>query len=311
MAPDVTPQLRTDAVTMGIQVLADTDPGLLRDLERAGATAFWVGGHVSSPYTSPEVIVRLAGLVEQTDQVLVGTGILLLPLYPPGLVAKQIADLDRASGGRLILGVGVGGEQPDDFQACGVPISERGSRTNEAIPLLRRFWTAEPVTHSGRHFHYDDVRIHPAPTQVGGPPIIVSGRQAPAMRRAALLGDGWMPYLFSARRYAESVDHIRSLAADAGRDLRAFHWIAFLTVNMDEDPAVARRAAVTALGQSYDQDFEAMIDRVAVVGTPAQVQAKLQAYVDAGARHLVVSAQHGEQLLAEVLPQLRLPTDAE
>jgi len=292
---------------MGIQVQHAFEPDLFRQLEEAGATALWVGGHVSSPYTTPEVIVRLAGLVEQTERVLLGTGVLLLPLYPPGLIAKQLADIDRASQGRLIVGVGVGGEQEGDFRACGVPVEERGSRTDESIPLLRKFWTAEPVQHEGKHFHYDNVTIQPAPTQPGGPPLIVSGRSGPARRRAALLGDGWMPHLYSVRQYRESVDEIKSLAAEAGRDLSTFSWVAFLAVSMDDDPVAARRAALEGFGRSYGQDVEQMLDKIAVVGTPEQVLAKMQDYVDAGARHLVVSAQQGRQLLDELLPELRVP----
>jgi probable F420-dependent oxidoreductase len=302
-------ELHGPEISMGMQITESTDLGLMRCLEGAGAKAFWVGGHVSSPYTSPEVIVRLAGLIEQTETVLVGTGILLLPLYPPGLISKQLADLDRASKGRVVVGVGVGGEQEGDFGACEVPMSQRGSRANEAIPLLRRFWTAEPVSHSGRHFHFDEVRIHPAPVQTGGPPIIVSGRQAAAMRRAALLGDGWMPYMYSARRYKESVDTIRSIARETGRDLSSFQWIAYLIVSMDDDPMKARRRAIEALGASYPQDFDEIIDKVAVVGTPSDVKDKLQAYVDAGARHLIVGPTHGEQLMEEILPTLRIPND--
>jgi probable F420-dependent oxidoreductase len=304
--PDARERLSANGVTMGF--VAPPDRGAVRALEAAGAASLWVGGHVSSPYSSPEVIVALAALVERTDRVLVGTSVLLLPLYPPALVAKQLADLDRASGGRVIVGVGVGGEQESDFRACGVPMAERGSRTNEALPLLRQFWRAEPVTHKGQHFHFDDVRIHPAPAQPGGPPLIVSGRQAPAMRRAALLGDGWMPYLYSSRRYRESVEQIRAIAKDAGRDLSSFQWIAYLVVSMADDPAVARRAALVQLGQAYNQDFDAMLDRVAVVGTRDEVQAKLQGYVDAGARHLVVGlvgTESAEQLLGDVLPGLR------
>ncbi len=107
------------------------------------------------------------------------------PLFPPGSVARQRADPDRASKGRFGVGIGVGGGYQSDFDACEVPIAERGSRTDEAIELLRKFWTAEPVTHSGRHHRYDNVRIHPRPMQDGGPPIIVTGRKPVAMRRAA------------------------------------------------------------------------------------------------------------------------------
>ena len=113
-----------------------------------------------------------------------------------------------------MVGIGVGGEYPQEFRACEVPMAERGRRTDEMIPLIRRLWTAEEISHHGRYYEMDEVRIHPAPIQPGGPPIVVAGRSEAAMRRAATLGDGWFPYLYSPRRYAASVDTVRALAAD-------------------------------------------------------------------------------------------------
>lgn len=281
----------------------------VRELEDLGAASLWVGGHVASRNPSPEAIAWLGRLVEQSERATVGTAVLLLPLYPPALVAKQLADLDNASGGRLTVGVGVGGEYPSDFAACEVPIAERGSRTDEAIGLLRRFWTAEPVTHHGRHHHYEDVRIHPAPARPGGPPIVVSGRKEVAMRRAARRGDGWMPYLYSADRYARSVTTIREEADRVGRDLAGFGWYAYVFVSIDDDPALARRDAAAFLGGTYRNDFDAMLDRVAVAGSPTQVVDRLGAFVDAGAEHLVLvpcarAQDTARRLLTEVLPAL-------
>ena len=167
--------------------VAPADATTLRRLEDAGVSSFWVGGHIASVNPSPEPVVWLARLVEQTRSATVGTATLVLPLYPPALLAKQIADLDNASGGRVVLGIGVGGEYESDFAAAGVARSQRGSRANEGIDLLRLFWTGEPVVHHGRHFSFDGVRIHPAPVKPGGPPIVVSGRSEAAIRRAALL----------------------------------------------------------------------------------------------------------------------------
>src|SRR5205085_12525772 len=170
------------------------------------------------------------------------------------VVAKQFADLDNATGGRVTLGVGVGGEYPGEFRACQVPIVERGARTDEAIPLLRRLWSGEPITHDGAFYAMDDVRIHPAPAQPGGVPIVVAGRQPVAMRRAALLGDGWMPYLYSPRRYAESVARIREEAAAAGRDLTGFGWTLFSFLSIRTDGDEARREAAQMMGGPYRQD---------------------------------------------------------
>jgi probable F420-dependent oxidoreductase len=268
-----------------VGVVAPDDAAAVRRLEEAGVDSLWVGGHVASPNPSPEPLVWLARLVEQTTRVTVGTATLLLPLYAPAVVAKQVADLDRASGGRLALGVGVGGEHASDFAAAEVPRSERGSRTDEAVDLLRRFWTAEPVEHRGRHFAFDGVRIHPAPAQPGGPPILVSGRSEAAMRRAALRGDGWMPYLCSPRWYRESVERIRSMT---DRDLQ---WFVYVLVAVDDDPAAARRGALEFFGTTWGQDADHLVDHVAAVGTPAQVAQRLADY---DADHLVLCPVHGD-----------------
>jgi len=283
-------------------------------LEGEPIDSLWVGGHVASRNPGPEAIASLVRLATLTERVRVGTSVLLLPLYPPAIVAKQLADVDRMTGGRLTVGVGIGGEYLQEFRACQVPVSERGRRTDEAIPLLRLLWSAEEVTHAGRFYSMEDVRIHPAPTQPGGPPVAVAGRQMPAMRRAALLGDGWMPYLYSARRYANSVETIRELARETDRDLGRFEWFAFLFVNVNPDRDTARNEAAAFLGGNYNQDFNAMLDNVAVVGTPEEATQKLQAFVDAGARHLIFlpatrsdRATVVERLVHEVVPALVVP----
>jgi len=285
----------------------------VRELEELPIDSLWTGGHVAAPNGSPEAMVGLARLAALSSRVQVGTMVLLLPLYPPAIVAKQIADLDRASGGRIVLGVGVGGEYPEEFRACQVPIGERGPRTDEAIPLLRRFWLGEPVTHHGRFYSMDSVRIHPAPIQAGGPSIVVAGRQPPAMRRAATLGDGWCPYLYSPGRYARSVASIREFAATQGRALDGFDWCVWVFCNVGTDGRLAREQAARSLGSTYAQDFGAMIERVAAAGTADEVLERLCAFHDAGARHFILCPATGdadpdpmiERLFRDVVPRLR------
>lgn len=293
--------------------LVPTGRRSVAELEALPIDSLWVGGHVASRNPSPEAMVGLAQLAARTERVRVGTAVLLLPLYPPAIVAKQVADLDRATGGRLVLGIGVGGEYPQEFRACGIPIEERGRRTDEIIPLLRRLWTADPVTHAGAYYAMEDVRIHPAPLQPDGPPIVVAGRAEAAMRRAATLGDGWFPYLYSPERYAASVTTVRSVAAEHGRDLAGFGWYAWVFVNVGDDGAAARADAARTLGLGYDQDLRAAIDRIAAAGTSAEVLARLRAFRAAGADHLVLCvATTGDpevtvdRLVAEVLPELRV-----
>ncbi|RBY84432.1 LLM class F420-dependent oxidoreductase [Blastococcus sp. TF02A-26] len=273
---------------MRIGLVAPGDAAGVREAEALGADSLWVGGHLASVNPGVEPMAWLHRLAGQTERVTIGSAVLLLPLYPPALVAKQVADLDRVTGGRVVLGIGVGGEYPAEFSAVQVPLSERGRRTDEAIPLMRRLWSGDPVDSAGPAFPMSGVRLQPPPVTPGGPPIVVAGRQPPAMRRAALLGDGWIPYMYSPRRFAESVAAIRGLAADAGRDLTGFRWIAYVPVCADDDGQRARQDAAAFLGGTYRQEFDAMLDRIAAVGTPAQVAARLCEYVSAGADELVL-----------------------
>jgi alkanesulfonate monooxygenase SsuD/methylene tetrahydromethanopterin reductase-like flavin-dependent oxidoreductase (luciferase family) len=259
-------------------------------------------------------MMGLARLSAVTHRVAVGTSILLLPLYESAIVAKQIADLDRESGGRIVLGVGVGGEYPGEFRACHVPREERGRRADEAIPFLRELWTAEPISHGGLFYPMDDVRIHPAPAQAGGPPVVVAGRKEAAMRRAARLGDGWMPYLYSPRRYADSVNVVSRYAEEAQRDLEQFGWFSFMFVSVERDGDVARQQLAETMAGGYNQDFRALVDRVAVAGTSAEVIARLRAFADAGARHFIFVPSPGKggdsdsitrRLTDEIIPALR------
>jgi probable F420-dependent oxidoreductase len=301
-------------LSIGISTSAEREE--VEALEDLPIDSLWVGGHVASPNVSPEAMVQLARLSALTRRVRVGTSILLLPLYAPAIVAKQIADMDRATGGRVVLGVGVGGEYEQEFRACGVPVKERGRRTDEAIPLIRRLWTAEEISHPGPFYPMEKVRIHPAPAQSGGPPILVAGRKDPAMVRAARLGDGWMPYLYSPRAFAASVERIREVAAEAQRDLTSFQWMQFLFTCVRDDPDQARREAAAFLGGTYHQDFAAFVDRVAAVGTAEQVAARVQDYVDAGARSFIFVAATREDRMAmtrriveEVWPRVALRAD--
>lgn len=261
---------------------------------------------------SSDSIISLARLAALSERVQIGTAVLLLPLYPPAIVARQVADLDILSNGRIILGVGVGGEYPREFRACQVPMDERGRRADEGIQVIRELWTGQRISHAGSFFPMDDVQLIPGPSRPGGPPIVVAGRKTPAMRRAAILGDGWMPYLYSARRYAASAQAIRDFARQAGRDLSGFGWFAYLFVTVARQGSQARGKAARLLSQRYNRDVTDMLDSIATVGSPGEVAEKISIFAEAGARHFVFSPcdapeDHGQSvdlLIDDVIPQL-------
>jgi probable F420-dependent oxidoreductase len=314
--------LGSDRIVFGAAALPEPDREWLAAAERLPIESVWQGGHVLPRTGTGEAITRLALMTAWTERVRVGTAILVLPLYHPVIVAKQVADLDAWSGGRLTLGVGVGGEFPQEFDAVGVPVGERGARTDESIEILRALWSGEPTTFRGRFFDLDEVRLHAvvppgatAPPRRGGPPIIVSGRKAPAMRRAARMGDGWMPYLVSSGAYARTVATITEEATAVGRDLAEFEWALYLYCSIRHDGDRARQDVATFLGGAYGDQPAGMLDRIAPAGTPDEVAARIQAYVDAGARHIVISPATPDDSLEvvrlaaeEVLPQIELPT---
>ena len=311
-----------DRITLGAAALPEPDRQWLAAVERLPIDSIWQGGHVLPPSPTGEAITRLALLTAWTERVRVGTAILLLPLYPPVIVAKQLADLDARSGGRVSAGVGVGGEFRQEFEAVGVPVGERGPRTDEAIEVLRALWRGGPVSHHGKFFAFDDVELRPvrppgsdAGMQPGGPPLLVSGRKEPAMRRAARLGDGWMPYLMSPGAYARSVGTIRDEAAAIGRDLADFEWMVFLYCSIRRDGDRARDDVARFLGRAYGDKPGAMLDRIAPSGTPAEVAVRIQDYIDAGVRHVIVAPAAPEDTLEvvtlaaeEVLPRLTVPS---
>jgi alkanesulfonate monooxygenase SsuD/methylene tetrahydromethanopterin reductase-like flavin-dependent oxidoreductase (luciferase family) len=299
-----------DRLQFGFVVEGD-EPGAARHTELMGADSLWAGGHLASTPPSPEAIVGLARLAVESERALVGTAALLLPAYPPGIVAKQVAEVDRISSGRVVLGIGVGGEYESDFKIVQVPLGGRGRRADEAITVLRALWSGQAVSHPGPLFPMSGVRIHPGPVQRGGPPIVVAGRQAAAMRRAVRAGDGWMPYMYSPERFARSAAEIRRLAEDSNRDLTGFGWFTWLTAHVRTDGALARHEAAAYLSASTGQDFGQLVDRVALVGDPAEVLDRLRAYVGAGVRHFVFAPIPGDRfetprrLMGDILPALR------
>ncbi len=266
----------------------DTFASSARLAERVGFDSIWAGDHVSFENPILDVTVALSTFAAVTSRITVGAGIVLLPLRPPALVAKAFASLDWLSRGRVVLGVGVGGEGLKDFEAVGVPVAERRDRTNEAMAVLRALFAAAPASFEGRFTSFADVSIEPRPTQPGGPPLWVGGRSPAALRAAGRLGDGWLPIWISTEQYISGWNEIRAHAVAAGRDPDALTAAAVAPALVAADGELARRQAREHLEQRYATTFsEHAIGRYCVAGTPAECAARVREYAAAGVRHLV------------------------
>ena len=195
---------------------------LSRQIEDLGYDVLGCGEHVSFYGDTANGFVSLSVAAGATQHIQLMSTITLVPLYPAALLAKMGAALDVASGGRYSLGVGVGGEFANEFEACGVPINERGARTDDALEVITRTWTATDVTYDGRFTKLENFSIKPLPIQKPRPPIWVSGRSDAAMRRAAKYADGWLPYMYTPEQLADSITKIRAYGEDLGRDMSDF-----------------------------------------------------------------------------------------
>ena len=282
-------------------------------IEALGFDYVGSGEHVAFHVPTPNNFVSLAVAAGATSQVKLLSAVTVLPLYPAVLAAKLGAALDVASGGRFVMGVGVGGEYPREFEACGVPVHERGARCNEALTLVKRLWTESNVTFHGRFNTVNDVTIAPAPLSRPHPPIWISGRRDAAMRRAARFGDGWMPYMYSPDMLRDSLTKIAGHCEQLDRSVEAVTAAIYLFTCVHRDRDTAIDYAVSRLGATYAQDFRAKAGRYTLVGTPADCRARLAEYVDAGARVVFFAsacpdehvAENQRLLVDEIMPAFR------
>lgn len=165
----------------------------------------------------PDPLVWLAFVAGHTSGIKLATGILILPQRNPVILAKEVATLDVLSGGRAILGVGVGWLR-EEFEAIGVSFDDRGSMTDEHVEALRRLWADDEATFAGRWSSFTRAKSYPKPLQAGGVPIVVGGHSKAAARRAGRLGDGFFPARGSLEDLIGLFDVMRASATDAGRD---------------------------------------------------------------------------------------------
>jgi probable F420-dependent oxidoreductase len=202
---------------------------LARLAEEIGFDSIWAGEHVVVP--SPRVVpspmepldpildplVHLAFVAAATERLLLGTGIIILPQRNPLVLAKQVASLDVLSGGRLVLGIGAGYLEPE-MTAIGVPMRDRGARTDDYLAAMRALWSDPgPVEYHGPFVDFAGVDAHPRPLQPGGPSIIVGGHTPAAFRRAVAHGHGWYGFALTADDVERCLDGLRMAATEVAR----------------------------------------------------------------------------------------------
>ncbi len=256
--------------------------------DELGFDSVWRGDHLAFAIPVMDPLVQMAQVSALSDRLTVGTAVYLLPLRHPGPVAKQVATLDVLSAGRLIFGVGVGGEFESDFRVAGVPIKERGARLNEGIEVLRKLWSGETVSHKGRFYDFEEVQMLPKPVSPGGPPIWCGGRSDAALHRAGALCDGYISYVVTPEMFADAMVKVARSYEESGREVAEYGSAHLLFARIENDYETAFEKANEHLSQRYAMDFSAATKKYAALGRPADVAEEIAKYVKAGIRHFVI-----------------------
>ncbi len=262
---------------------------LVKLVDESGYDSLWCGDHISFAVPILDPLLQLAQAAVVSRRLMLGTSVLLLPLRHPSVVAKQVTTLDHLTEGRFILGVGVGGEFPNEYAACDVPHNERGARLTEGVTVLRKYFGGEPVSHHGKFYGpFSDVVMRPPPRQAGGPPIWFAGRKEAALRRIGRLGDGYLSYVISPEMYRDALVTIDQAAAKAGRESVAFGTGHLLFARLDRTYEEALDRATETLSVRYAMDFRKAAQRYCALGTPEMVAERIREFHAAGVRHIAL-----------------------
>jgi probable F420-dependent oxidoreductase len=278
---------------------ADRFGAFVDELERLRFDSLWVSERVSGQ--SPDPVVAMAFCAGRTTKLKFGMSVMVLPGRNPVLVAKELASLDRLANGRLLPAFGLGAPNLAEWGAFAVQRKERGPMFDEALPLIRRFWTEDEVSHEGRFYHFENIRVLPRPVQT--PPDVWLGGSAPSeLRRVGRLADGWLPSFTTPADVATGMDTIKQVAAAHDREIEDEHYGVLVAYSRTE-----LSPAYVAAARARRPDVEPA--DIVPIGIPA-LRRRMQEFIDVGASKFVLiptaepedwSAELSE-IAAELLP---------
>jgi probable F420-dependent oxidoreductase len=277
-----------------------TTPAIVRrtaaGAERCGFATLWVGEHVvlfdrqdsKYPYSAdgefpldggadwldPFITLTFAAAV--TSKIRLATGICLVPEHNPLVLAKEIASLDRLSGGRFAFGVGIGWSA-EEFAALGLPFERRAARTREYIDVMRKLWSEDVTTHRGEFVSFERARSYPKPARRDKLPVIFGGESAPALRRVVEYGNGWFGFNVSPADAVAKIERLRELCRERGRDLRELELIVSpYTIRITRDDLARYR--------------DAGVHELVMLGNPPTEEAQVDSWLERLAAEWVAPA---------------------
>lgn len=279
-------------------------------VQRAEALGFhsaWVVEHTFGAMPALAPIELLTYAAAMTERLQLGAAVLLTALRTPVQTAKSLATLDQLSGGRLIVGVGLGGN-PKVYPAFGLTAERRAARFAEGLRVMKRLWTEPQVTLDGEFYQLENVSVQPRPLQTPHPPLWFGGHHELALRRAVELGDGFIGAgSASTATFAEQMKVLRSILAERGRDPASFPICKRVYLAIDRDRARAGKRLAEWFGAFYGRP--ALAEEVSVWGDVDTCVEGLRAVAAAGSGFLMLNpvfdeAEQLERIAADLAPRL-------
>ena len=266
-----------------------SNPNFLKELVELGDKyeydSIWLSDRIVSDKFSLEPMIALSLIAGYSNRLKFGTSVLAMPLRNPVVLAKQIATLDYLSQGRFFPAVGLGQEDPIEYEACGVTKDNRGERVDEAIQLMRKLWEHDNVTHSGTFYNCQNTSITPKPFLKPSTPVWIGGRSKAAARRVGRVGDGWLVSSATPTEISIGRNILFETADQHEREIEEDHVGILLGFYVDKDKSVAiSKSAPYITRNRPDLQFS----EVSALGTTEDICETIQKYIDAGAYKLVV-----------------------
>ncbi len=282
-----------------------------KNAEELGFASVWAWDHIflgaRRPFPFLEALTTLSVLAGRTSRITLGTGVLVLPIREPAILAKVAGTLQMASRGRLSLGMAAGWYERE-FEATGIAFKTRGRVFERNLEILYRLWEEDDVSgeYDGRVFSHVRMLPRPAPR----PQVLIGGYVDRVLKRVATKSDGWLTYFYSPESFGKAWSKIRNFAEEAGRDPDALRNVAQLPLCIDSSFEAATRKSDEYVNDYFDvAEWSESTPASAIRGTPEQCAEQIADHLDAGTQHIVFCPYNYEReqidrLAAEVLPLL-------
>ena len=283
-------------------------------MEQLGFDSLWVWDHVllgvKPNFPIVESLTLLTAIGARTAKIKLGTGILVLPMRNPVILAKQLASMDALTGGRLLMGM-ASGWYKREFDAVGVPFEQRGKIMDENLDIMTRLWTEDMVKGEWSRHKIPAGVMYPKPVQKPRPPILIGGYVDRVLKRAAVAGDGWLTYFYRPESFAKSWAKIRDFAKEGGKDPDTLLNAAQLPICIGKSRAAVESEMMDWLGKEWDYaSWSDSTKDSAIMGTVDECVAQLKEHIAVGTQKIIFvpykyETGQIETIAREIIPRLK------